>query len=349
MSIVDKRGWWLEDSVVRCHGCLSLGGPKVAIGPQQLAMSTLRTTMKKPAAAFVACLSAALAALLFTSPAHGHACVTDPPARLAADGPYSVMCSGSAYELSSGNCNGPGGVGCRDAGLSRDTSVCGGPFQESTWNPRDLPFRSQRTYATGDVITLTVYYRVVHTSGAMPGWVEARLCTSGSGLTQSCFDRYTLQAVGGSGIRHTVPNTQQPFQTATYAFQLPPGVSCSECVLQYTWQTSSYDAATGEQFQNCADITITGGGSNPAPSDPPPSVPPPPTPTPSPPPPSGGCDPSSVCSSPGVKPAPCGCSSDCNQFVNCAHGSGVLQPCPAGLVFDPAGFCDFAYNFDCPC
>lgn len=288
-------------------------------------------------------------AIVLIPGAWAHACVTDPPARLADSGLYSRMCSSTYYELSSGNCNGGGGVGCRNPALSSDTSVCGGPFQDSTWNPKDLPFSSMKTYTSGSTITLSVYYRVVHTSSRTPGWVEARLCTQGSGLTQSCFDQHRLQAVGGSGFRHTVPNTQQPWTTATYTFQLPAGVTCSECVLQYIWQTSSWEGSSGEQFQNCADISITaGGGSGGSPPSPTPPVPTPP----SPPPPGsspGTCDPSSVCGTPGVKAAPCSCSSDCSQFVNCANGAGVLQDCSASLVFNPAGYCDWSYNYACPC
>ena len=55
--------------------------------------------------------------------------MTEPPARMAASGPYSHMCSAQKYELSSGNCNGGGGVGCRAPHLDPDASVCGGPFQ----------------------------------------------------------------------------------------------------------------------------------------------------------------------------------------------------------------------------
>lgn len=148
-----------------------------------------------------------LAALALTPVANGHACVIDPPARRASSGPYSLMCSSSSYELSSGNCNGGGGIGCRASQLNADTSVCGGPFQDNTWNPLTLPFNPQRSYSAGSTITLSVYYRVVHTSGRTPGWVEASLCTRGSSLTQSCFDQYRLTACAPLWQMHACPVT----------------------------------------------------------------------------------------------------------------------------------------------
>lgn len=70
-----------------------------------------------------------LAVLAMASQTHAHSCMTDPPARMAPSGVYSEMCSAQKYELSSGNCNGGGGVGCRASQLDVDASVCGGPFQ----------------------------------------------------------------------------------------------------------------------------------------------------------------------------------------------------------------------------
>jgi hypothetical protein len=79
--------------------------------------------------AFNAIFVGLLGTLSLAVPAWGHACLHDPPARLDSSGVYSRMCDSSAYELSSGNCDGGGGVGCRAPQLNPDTSVCGGPFQ----------------------------------------------------------------------------------------------------------------------------------------------------------------------------------------------------------------------------
>ena len=75
-------------------------------------------------------------------------------------------------------------------------------MQASDWNPRDLPHDSKRTLAAGSVVQLTIYYRVTHTGGSMPGWVEARLCTDGNSLTQQCFDQNRLQAYDFHSLLH---------------------------------------------------------------------------------------------------------------------------------------------------
>ena len=66
--------------------------------------------------------------------------------------------------------------------------------------------------------------------------------------------------VGGDGLRHTVPQSLKPWRSDTYSYRLPSDVTCEKCTLQYVWQTSSWDGASGEQFQNCADISITPSG-----------------------------------------------------------------------------------------
>lgn len=67
-------------------------------------------------------------------------------------------------------------------------------MQASSFNPKDLPWDGKKDYAAGAVIDLSVYYRVSHTGGTTPGWVEARLCTNGDSLTQGCFDEHKLTA-----------------------------------------------------------------------------------------------------------------------------------------------------------
>lgn len=98
--------------------------------------------------------------------------------------------------------------------------------------------------------------------------VHRNVCV-GHGLSiQSCVYR-----VGGDGLQHTVGSSTPPWTTQTYAFQLPAGVTCSQCTLQYIWQTSSWDGMSGEQFQNCADISIGGAGAPSTPTETPANVP----------------------------------------------------------------------------
>jgi hypothetical protein len=92
--------------------------------------------------------------------------------------------------------------------------------------------------------------------------------------TQECFDRYPLLVSDTRSVRFLIPNEAEKQGKFIYNVKLPKGVTCSQCVIQWTYYTgnmwglcSNGTEAVGcgkaETFRNCADISIysnTGSG-----------------------------------------------------------------------------------------
>ena len=78
-----------------------------------------------------------------------------------------------------------------------------------------------------------------------------------------------------------------------------------------------------------------------SPSSPPP--PPSPTQAPTPAPTQGPTDPCSGGQSVVKNPN----DPTCTTYIQCAHGVAHVMNCPSGLVFNPAGYCDWPYNYNC--
>ncbi|XP_069119263.1 uncharacterized protein [Argopecten irradians] len=99
------------------------------------------------------------------------------------------------------------------------------------------------------------------------GWFEFRLCARNSKydyLTQECLDRHVLRSPEGKTRYYP------GFSMSSHmiSLQLPVGVSCNHCVLQWKYNTgNSWGCDQGfrccmgcgeqEQFYNCADVEIT--------------------------------------------------------------------------------------------
>ncbi|KAI9553904.1 hypothetical protein GHT06_019174 [Daphnia sinensis] len=119
-----------------------------------------------------------------------------------------------------------------------------------------------KTYRQGSVINATVLLTANHY-----GFFTFRLCPKTSAqqlVTQQCLDQYLLTLSDGS--------TKFPIQTLGVYFypkiQLPPGLTCNNCVLQWRYTAGNNwgicEDGTGavgcgdyqETFVNCADIAI---------------------------------------------------------------------------------------------
>lgn len=85
--------------------------------------------------------------------------------------------------------------------------------------------------------------------------------------TQECFDRYPLLVTSTRSVRFDIPPESNKQEVFTYRVQLPPGVTCTQCVIQWTYYTgnmwglcSNGTEAVGcgkaETFRNCADVGI---------------------------------------------------------------------------------------------
>ncbi|WAR15625.1 hypothetical protein MAR_005730 [Mya arenaria] len=119
-----------------------------------------------------------------------------------------------------------------------------------------------KKYDIGAVIDVSVHLTANH-----KGWFEFRLCQNdmvNKTVTQSCFDQHLLKGETGA--------TQFPInlgmEMVKVKLQLPAGVTCSACVLQWkyncgnSWGTD-FETKKGcmgcgqqEQFYGCSDIAI---------------------------------------------------------------------------------------------
>lgn len=105
--------------------------------------------------------------------------------------------------------------------------------------------------------------------------------------TQECFDRYPLLVTNTKSVQYSIPNESKKQETFIYKVKLPTGVTCSQCVIQWTYYTGNMwgtcrngtegcnqvyrsklinfkilliFAAVGcgpaETFRNCADVSV---------------------------------------------------------------------------------------------
>ena len=84
---------------------------------------------------------------------------------------------------------------------------------------------------------------------------------------QTCFDKYPLRVSGTKSSKFHLTNGRTYSGTYNYFVELPKGVTCKHCVLQWTYYTANNwgicpDGSSGghcgdpEVFRNCADIKI---------------------------------------------------------------------------------------------
>nr|XP_053647621.1 uncharacterized protein LOC128699121 [Cherax quadricarinatus] len=149
--------------------------------------------------------------------------------------------------------------------------VCGDNYQEKT--PRSHENRgifgngiNTKNYVSGQVINIEAELTTNH-----KGRMEVRLCPHNdpsTAITQECFDQYPLPLEGTSDFRFIIPEDSPKAGVFTWKVKLPDGVTCSACVIQWTYfagNTWGFDNATGEAAQgkgpqetfiNCADVYI---------------------------------------------------------------------------------------------
>ncbi|XP_037030181.1 uncharacterized protein LOC119070009 isoform X2 [Bradysia coprophila] len=204
--------------------------------------------------------------IFLSSPADGHGRLMDPPARNAMwrfgfPNPVNyndneLFCGGYAvqWEQNSGNC----GV-CGDAYNFRSPRPheAGGEYAKGIIT---------RFYSAGQEIDVEVELTANHY-----GRFEMFLCPNNNPAleaTQECFDRYPLTLSGSREHRFYIPSETKKKGTFNYRVRLPPYVTCTQCVLQWTYYTGNMwgKCANGteavgcgkpETFRNCADIAIT--------------------------------------------------------------------------------------------
>lgn len=109
-----------------------------------------------------------------------------------------------------------------------ECGVCGDPAGGPYANERGGIYdRGQigRYYEEGQTINVTI-----DITAAEGGAYRFSLCDRSTDLTQSCFDRYPLKRKSDGAVWIPAPQKETIF---TEQFVLPPGVTCTHCVLQW--------------------------------------------------------------------------------------------------------------------
>jgi len=196
---------------------------------------------------------------------NGHARMMDPPARnsmwrLGYSNPTNyndneVFCGGFGVQFNQnkGRCG-----------------VCGDNWASAQPRPHEAGGRYGkgvigRRYTTGQNITITIDVTTNH-----QGWFIHKLCPVKSPseiVTQKCFDQHVLPIAGTTSDRYYIRQLGRKSLMLDYKITLPKGLTCSQCVLQWTWTsgntwgkckngTEGMGCGDQEQFRNCADIQI---------------------------------------------------------------------------------------------
>ncbi|XP_048749525.2 uncharacterized protein LOC125661528 [Ostrea edulis] len=142
--------------------------------------------------------------------------------------------------------------------------VCGDPYQ----GPRDNEAGGKyargiiaRRYVEGQTIDLVVEVTALH-----HGYFEFRICPNNNvsrPVTQDCLDKHLLVLSSHSTRFSDVTATGR----YTFQAQLPVGLTCSQCVVQWKWHTgnnfgyasdghSCIGCGPQEEFYGCADVAI---------------------------------------------------------------------------------------------
>ncbi|XP_071522308.1 uncharacterized protein [Panulirus ornatus] len=195
----------------------------------------------------------------------GHGRLVDPPARstmwrLGFDTPvhyndHQLYCGGfkRQWVQNRGRCG-----------------VCGDPWDL----PRPRPHEAGGTWGTGVISRVyregQVMVATVHLTTNHLGWFEFRLCPNnepGSFVRQKCLNKHVLSLVHQPGTRYYLKQSQTGL--FRIPLQLPPGLTCSQCVVQWHYTTGNNwgfckdgrnQAGCGPQevFRGCSDIAIFG-------------------------------------------------------------------------------------------
>ncbi|XP_065155631.1 uncharacterized protein [Atheta coriaria] len=155
--------------------------------------------------------------------------------------------------------------------------VCGDPYHA----PKPRPHEAGGVYANG---IISRHYSVgqsvdieIELTANHYGRFEIFLCPNNNAAqeaTTECLQRYPLYIAGTKEVAFRIPVDGKKKAIFRYNVQLPPYVTCTQCVLQWSYYTGNQwgDCGNGttaegcgepETFRNCADVAIlsnVGGG-----------------------------------------------------------------------------------------
>lgn len=163
-----------------------------------------------------------------------------------------------------------GGFGVQFNQNKGKCGVCGDNWTDKHPRPHEAGGRYGngvigRRYTTGQNITIVIDVTTNH-----QGWYITKLCPAQSPdevVTQECFDSHVLPLAETNSERYYIPQGTPKSAILKYKVSLPKGVTCSQCVIQWTWtsgntwgkcQNGTETMGCGDQevFRNCADVQI---------------------------------------------------------------------------------------------
>jgi len=141
--------------------------------------------------------------------------------------------------------------------------LCGDPVQGPLRHQAGGRFATgtiTKTYRAGSTIDITVFITTQH-----GGWYEFSICpvnNKNKKITQSCLQK--MQLADGS-YQWKVPRPW-PMGNNKISVKLPPGLTCSQCVIQWKWHCGNnwgcdksgcgMGHGQQEEFYGCADVAI---------------------------------------------------------------------------------------------
>ncbi|XP_023723964.1 uncharacterized protein LOC111873457 [Cryptotermes secundus] len=148
--------------------------------------------------------------------------------------------------------------------------LCGDPWHLTEPRPHEAGGQFakgiiSRHYTSGQDIDVEVELTANHW-----GRFEMFLCPNNNPkyeATQSCFDRFPLYVSGTKDMAFHIPLESKKKAVFRYKVRLPPYITCTQCVIQWTYYTGNmWGTCTNgteglgcgrpETFRNCADVTI---------------------------------------------------------------------------------------------
>jgi hypothetical protein len=110
-----------------------------------------------------------------------------------------------------------------------------------------------KRYVAGQKIEVEIELTANHL-----GWFELRLCPNNNPKVeakQRCFDKYPLYIVGRKTSKYPIPENTKDNSTFMYSVQLPPNLTCTQCVLQWTYYTGNMwgICSNGEEAVGCGN------------------------------------------------------------------------------------------------
>ena len=118
--------------------------------------------------------------------------------------------------------------------MGNKCGVCGDPWdgiRENEAGGRYATGTLSKKYIMNSEIRVQVQITANHR-----GWFEFKLCPNNNftkPVHQTCLDKYPLAIVNGSGSRYYLPDHLDRIYTVP--LQLPRGLTCDQCVLQWRY------------------------------------------------------------------------------------------------------------------